>query len=159
MMLKTMWSALTGLFQSSNENMKMVLREKLKNIKMVKGEVCVTYFTMICQVRDELAAVGVVVTGPELVRTALNGVTAPWAVFVQGLVARENLPSWDRVCDDFVQEETRRGFLQCSGSTSRGYEEDLALTAKGKKKSKKGPKKGGSKQQQDGQKKDTSTVK
>ena len=35
----------------------------------------------------------------------------------------------------------------------------MALTAKGKKKSKKGPKKGGAKQQQDGQKKDMSTVK
>ena len=69
--------------------------------------------------RDELAAVGVVVTGPELVRTTLNGVTTPWVVFVQGLVARENLPSWDRVCDDFVQEETRRGLLQCSATTSR----------------------------------------
>ena len=32
-----MWSALTGLFQSTNENRKMVLREKLKNVKMVKG--------------------------------------------------------------------------------------------------------------------------
>ena len=31
-----MWDALTGLFQSSNENRKMVLREKLKSIKMVK---------------------------------------------------------------------------------------------------------------------------
>ena len=85
--------------------------------------------------RDELAAVGVVVTGPELVQTALNGVIVPCTVFVQGLVARENLPSWDRVCDDFVQKETRRGFLHCSGSTSRGDEEDVALTAKGKKKS------------------------
>ena len=88
--------------------------------------------------RDELGDVGVVVTGPEIVWTALNGVIATWAMFVQGLVARENLPSWDKVCDDFVQEETRRGFLQCSGSTSRGDEEDVALTAKGKKKSKKG---------------------
>ena len=35
-----MWSALTRLFQSSNENRKMVLREKLKNIKMVKTEAC-----------------------------------------------------------------------------------------------------------------------
>ena len=34
-----MWSALTDLFQSSNKNRKMVLREKLKSIKMVKGEV------------------------------------------------------------------------------------------------------------------------
>ena len=53
-----MWSALTGLFQSSNENRKMGLREKLKNIKMVKGEVCMTYLTKISQVRDELATVG-----------------------------------------------------------------------------------------------------
>ena len=77
-----MWTALTGLFESSNENRKMVLREKLKSIKMVKGEVCMTYLTRISQVRDELATVGEVVTGPELVRTALNGVTAPWVVFV-----------------------------------------------------------------------------
>ena len=42
-----MWSALIGLFESTNENRKMVLREKLKNIKMVKGEVCTTYLTRI----------------------------------------------------------------------------------------------------------------
>ena len=72
-----MLSALTGLFESSNENRKMVLREKLKSIKMVKGEVCMAYLTRISQVRDELAAVGVVVPGPELVRTTLNGVTQP----------------------------------------------------------------------------------
>ena len=33
------------------------------------------------------------------------------AVFVEALVARENLPTWDKICDDFVQEETRRGFV------------------------------------------------
>ena len=88
-----MWTALTGLFASTNENRKMVLREKLKNVKMVKGEACMTYLTRISQVRDELAAVGVAIDAPELVQTALNEVTAPWAVFVQGLVARENLPS------------------------------------------------------------------
>ena len=53
-----MWPALTSLFESTNENKKMVHREKLKNIKMVKGEMCMTYLTRISQVRDELAAVG-----------------------------------------------------------------------------------------------------
>ena len=48
--------------------------------------------------------------------------------------------------------------MQDSASTSKEDEEDVALTAKGKKKNKKGPKKGGAKQQ-DGQKKDLSTVK
>ena len=31
-----MWDVLTSLFQSSNENKKMVLREKMKSIKMAK---------------------------------------------------------------------------------------------------------------------------
>ena len=89
----------------------MVLREKLKGIKMVKGEVVMSYLARISQVRDELAAVGEVVPNAELVQTALNGVSKPWVVFVEALVARENLPTWDRICDDFVQEETRRGLL------------------------------------------------
>ena len=45
-----MWDALTELFQSSNENRKMVLREKLKSIKMAKGEVVLSYLTRISQV-------------------------------------------------------------------------------------------------------------
>ena len=60
----------------------MVLREKLKSIKMVKGEVCMAYLTRISKVRDELAAIGVVVTSLELVQIALNGVKTPWVVFV-----------------------------------------------------------------------------
>jgi hypothetical protein len=43
-------------------------------------------------VRDELGAVGEVIPSTELVRTALNGVAKPWAVFVEGIVARENVP-------------------------------------------------------------------
>ena len=44
-------------------------------------------------------------------RTALNRVSKPWALFVEALVARENLPTWDKICDDFVQEEIQRGIL------------------------------------------------
>ena len=62
-----MWDALIGLFQSSNENRKMVLREKLKSIKMVKGEVVISYLTRISRVRDELVTVGEVVPNAELV--------------------------------------------------------------------------------------------
>ena len=48
--------------------------------------------------------------------------------------------------------------MQGNSSTSREDEENVDLTAKGKKKFKKGPKKGGARQQ-DEQKKDLSTVK
>ena len=64
-----MWDALTELFQSSNENRKMVLGEKLKSIRMVKGEVMLSYLTRISQVRDDIAAIGEVVPSFELVQT------------------------------------------------------------------------------------------
>ena len=56
--------------------------------------------------RDELGVFGEVVANNELVRTTLNGVSKQWAVFVEGIVERGNLPKWDRLWDDFIQEET-----------------------------------------------------
>jgi hypothetical protein len=97
-----MWESLTKLYQSTNENRKMVLREKLKSIKMTKAENVVTYLTRLTQVRDELGVVGEAIADSELVRTTLNGVTKQWVVFVEGIVPRENLPKWERLWDDFV---------------------------------------------------------
>ena len=45
----------------------MVLRKKLKNIKMVKAEVVISYLTRISHVRDELVVVGEVVPNAEIV--------------------------------------------------------------------------------------------
>jgi hypothetical protein len=155
-----MWQSLCSLYQSPNQNRKMVLQEKLRSTKMTKNDTVTSYLTRISQVRDELAVVAERVDSTELVRTALNGFSKPWESFVRSIVAREHIPSWERLWDDFVQEENRIG----SGSTSQQHGEDgdenVALSAKSKKKTKKGPK-GGDKQQQKGgeQKKDMSKVK
>ena len=95
-----MWTALTNIYQSSNENRKMVLREKPKSIKMNKGENMVSYLTRITQVQDEPGAVGERVLDVGLVRTTLNAVTKPWFVFVEFVGAREHMPTWDRLWDD-----------------------------------------------------------
>jgi hypothetical protein len=92
-----MWESLTKLYQSTNENRKIVLREKLKSIKMTKAENVVTYLTRLTQVRDELGAVGEAIADSDLVRTTLNGVSKQWAVFVDDIVAREKLPGWERL--------------------------------------------------------------
>ena len=105
-----MWTALTNLYQSSNENQKMVLREKLISMHMNKGENMTTYLTRITQVRDELGAIGEVIQSAELVYTTLNGVTKQWVVFVEPLVARENMRSWDCLWDNFIHE-TCRGYV------------------------------------------------
>jgi hypothetical protein len=121
------------MYQSTNENKKMVLREKMISIRMVKSEGVTSYLTQITQVRDELSAVGEAVGEVELVRIALNGVSKPWAMFVQAIVGRENLPSWERLWDDFIQEETWRGYLQGNSSCVKEEEENVALSAmKGK---------------------------
>jgi hypothetical protein len=95
--------------------------------------------TKITRVKDELGVVGEVIANNELVRISLNGVTKQWVVFVEGIVAKENFPKWDCLWDDFIQEETRRGYVQGS-SVNGNDEENVALATKSKKNSKKGSK-------------------
>jgi hypothetical protein len=77
-----MWESLTKLYQSTNENRKMVLREKLKSIKMTKAENVVTYLTRLTRVRDNLGAVGEAIVYSDLVRTTLNGVSKQWGLLL-----------------------------------------------------------------------------
>jgi hypothetical protein len=125
----------------------MVLQDKLRGTKMTKIDLVTSFLTRFSQIHDEsLAVVGEIVDPFELVRTTLNGFSKTWESFVQGIMAREHMPSWERLWDEFVQEELRVG----SGSTSqqRGGDDEgnISLLEKGKKKTKKGPK-GGAKQQ------------
>ena len=94
----------------------MVLQERMRNTKMAKGGGVVPYLTRLTQIRDGLGAVGSKTDDEELVWIALNGFSKPWDTFVKGVVPRENLPDWQRLWDDFVQEKTRMG--QGSGSSS-----------------------------------------
>ena len=80
----------------------MVLQERMCNTKMAKGEGVVPYLTRLTQIKDELGVVGSKTKDEELVRIALNGFSKPWDTLVKGVVAREKLPNWQRLCDDFV---------------------------------------------------------
>jgi hypothetical protein len=116
---------------------------------MTKTDSVASFLAIFLQIHDELVVLGEIVDSLELVRTALNGFSKPWERFVQGIVAKEHIPSWERLWDDFVQEDLRIG----SGSTNQQHGEDdgenLVLSAKGKKNTKKSPK-GGARQQQKG---------
>jgi hypothetical protein len=139
-----------------------VLQKKLRSMRMIKAKSVTSYLLKFTQTRDELAAVGEIVDPTVLVRTALNGFSKPWENFVRGIVARETMPSCERLSDDFMQEEFSHGSTYTSQLHNGDGEEDLALFAKGKKKTGQGPK-GGAKQQQQPrrgeQKRDMSKVK
>jgi hypothetical protein len=77
-----MWKSLCGIYQSLNQNHKMVLQEKLRGTKMIKTDSVTSYLTRFSQIRDELEVVGEIVDPFELVRIALNGFSKPWEIFV-----------------------------------------------------------------------------
>ena len=83
-----------SLYQSKNENQKMVLQDRMRSTKMAKGEGVVPYLTRLTQIRDELGAIGSKIVDEELVRIALNGFSKPWDTFVKGVVARKKLLDW-----------------------------------------------------------------
>jgi hypothetical protein len=136
-----MWATLCKLYESSNENQKMVLHDRLRGIHMLEDESVTSFLGRYTQIRNELAAVAEVVNPNSLVRQAMNSFTKPRGPFVRGIVAREVMPTWKRMWDDFVQEEIRlvaKAFGQQQQQQIVYGDEDLALWTKGTKKTGRG---------------------
>jgi hypothetical protein len=156
---KEMFDALVSLFQRKNMNKKMVLRNKLRSVHMSRSDNVSSYLTRITWVHDHLVAIGDKTEDVELMNVALNGLPNSWGPFFEGVCARENLPNWQRLWDDCIQEETREEY---KSSNQGGSEEKMALVSKtrngkGKSSSKKGNIDGGSSQPR--KKKDLSKIK
>jgi hypothetical protein len=117
---KEMFDALVSLFQSDNLNRKMILRNKLRSVQMSRSDNVTSYFMRITQVHDQLATIGEKVDDIELVNVALNGFPKSWEPFVKGVCARENIPDWQRLWDDCIQEETQEE----SKANKQGDEEE-----------------------------------
>jgi hypothetical protein len=137
-----MSASLCKLYESSNENQKMVLYDRLRGIRMLQDELVTSFLGRYTQIRDELGAVGEVVDPNSMVTTALNSFTKPWGPFVRGIVSREVMPTWERMWDDFVQEETRLISEAYGQQQTVQGDEDLALWTKGKKKTGRGGRQG-----------------
>ena len=56
-----MWKALTDLFQSISDQRKLVLKDKLRKIKMEKGNSIPKYLTKFVHCKDEIGSVGVTI--------------------------------------------------------------------------------------------------
>ena len=55
-----------------------MLKDKLRNIKMEKGDSIAKYLTKFTQCRDELGSVGVTVEEEDMVELALLGLSKAW---------------------------------------------------------------------------------
>jgi hypothetical protein len=72
---KDMWKALVNLYQYDNHSRNMLLKEKMRNTNMDKGESIVTYLRKFTQIEDEMTVMGEVMDETDMVRTNLNGFT------------------------------------------------------------------------------------
>jgi hypothetical protein len=87
----------------------MALKAKMHDTNMGKEESVYSYLTWVAQVKDEMDAIGEVISDLELVRITLKGFTKEWEVFVKCVVGCEHIPYWSRLWDDFTQEEIQEG--------------------------------------------------
>ena len=104
---KEVYDALTNMFEGKNINQKMNLRNQLKNVKIQNLETIQSYFTRVSQIKEQLEVVKENVEEGEIVITTLNGLPRSWDSFIQGICARRKLISFNRLQDEFTQEEAR----------------------------------------------------
>lgn len=55
--------------------------------------------------RDQLLNIGEIIDDGELVSISLYGLLTSWEPYIQGVCARVELPGFDHLWTDFVQEE------------------------------------------------------
>ena len=98
----SMWKAFTDLFQSSSNNRKLALKDKLRKIKMEKGNNIPKYLTKFVQFQDELGSVGTIVFYDDLVSLALLGLPNSWHSYQDSVNGREKLPNLEQLWSDLV---------------------------------------------------------
>eukprot|EP00253_Pinus_taeda_P021781 PITA_21781 len=61
-----MWKTLKELYQNSSDQRKLALKDKLRRIKMEKGDTISTYLSKLTTCRDELGSVGITTTNDDM---------------------------------------------------------------------------------------------
>lgn len=123
-----MWKAILALYQGYSDVKKLALKYKLRNIWMSKGKPIITYLSKFTQVWDELVGVGEIVANNDLVSLAL--LDKSWENFQDAVSGRENLPNWERLWGDCVQEEIRR-WTRAGVLVKTNDKENFAFVGKG----------------------------
>ena len=76
---------LRKLFQDSNINHALALRNQLSNLKMSRSESVISYFMRISELKNQLSTIGDPVSDKELVMNTFNGLPPSWEAFIQSL--------------------------------------------------------------------------
>ena len=92
---KEMYDKLVGLFKENNANQILFLKNKLKDIKMDRGESVQSYFMRITEIKNDLLSIGELVADRELTLIALGGLTRAWDVFNTTILNNDRILGFD----------------------------------------------------------------
>jgi hypothetical protein len=102
-----MYEALKGMFESDNTLRDLTLKSQLQSTKMKKGDTVALFFVKLSKIKEQLETIGEIMSGRELVLTTLQNFPKSWEPFIQSIIGRESLQTFDRLWIDFTQEELR----------------------------------------------------
>ena len=94
-MNKKMFDVLKKLFENSNINRALSLRQQLNNIKMTRVDLVTSYLMNISELRDQLSTIGEIVEDKELVMITLNGFPHSYESFIQSISGKSKMPKFD----------------------------------------------------------------
>ena len=89
---KETYDTLVGMYEVSNLNHILSLKNQLKDIKMNKGEIAQSYFMRISQLKDQPLTTGESIFGRELVLVALGGLPPIWETFITAISNNNKFP-------------------------------------------------------------------
>jgi hypothetical protein len=99
-----MFDALKKLFERNNTNRAIALKHQLQNVKMTKADTVATFLMKISEIKDQLGAIGEIISDREIVMLTLNGLPSHREPFIQSISGRSKLPKFDRLRADCTQE-------------------------------------------------------
>ena len=86
---------MVDLFQRNSDDKKLALRDKLRKIKMEKGDPVPKYLTKFTQCRDELGSFRVIVAKDDMVNIALLCLHKSWKNYMDSVNGREKIENWE----------------------------------------------------------------
>jgi len=125
MTAKDCYDTLMNLYEKTTPSQKRNLKNKLKFLKMEKGESIASFCSKIAQIRDQLLVTGITVEDDDLVQAIFDGLPPSWDTFLASVNGRETQPAFERLWHDCLQEEGR--MTARTGTTNI---DNVALAAK-----------------------------
>jgi len=104
---KEMYERLVGMFKVNNKNQILFLKNKLKDIKMDRGESIQSYFMWIIENKNDLLYIGEVTDIHELSLIALRVLIRDWDVFNTTILKNDKIPGFEELLARWTQEEIR----------------------------------------------------